>query len=354
MAVSNQKLILLTGATGFIGFQTLLDALKAGFRVRCAVRSEERGNVLLSKPALQSLQQDSHESPVEIVVVPDLAAPGAFNEAILGASYVIHAASPLRSTQPDGDLEAEFVGPAKRATLEILEAAANIASVERVVITSSVAALISPTAFTGLNPQDPDHPFTSSSRVPLMKPPFAHPSIAYMASKIASLELTETWAKETNPRFGIVNIHPSWVLGPAAWAGEESQVLLDTSNGLVLRTIVQGIKSPYPHMAGAVVDVRDVARLHIQSLQQTNIVEAGGCRSFIASTPGKWEDIPGIIRKNFVQELQTNSKRLTVLGEQTSIPLAIDSSDTELSFGWKFTDLEHMITDLISQYIELK
>ncbi|KAJ5467714.1 hypothetical protein N7475_005466 [Penicillium sp. IBT 31633x] len=39
----NKKLVLLTGATGFIGFQTLIDALKAGFRVRCAVRSPQCG-----------------------------------------------------------------------------------------------------------------------------------------------------------------------------------------------------------------------------------------------------------------------------------------------------------------------
>ncbi|KAJ6138468.1 NAD(P)-binding protein [Penicillium samsonianum] len=219
-------------------------------------------------------------------------------------------------------------------TLEILEAAAatNV-SIERVVITSSVAGIISPMAFGGSEPQDPDHPFTSSSRVPLMKPPFAHPSIAYIASKVASLEVTETWAKETNPGFGIVNIHLSWVLGPTAWAGEEYEVLLKKGNRLVLNTIVQGNKSPFPHMTRAIVR---------------------GCRSFIASTPGAWEDIPGIVRKNFVEELQSEPKRVTVLGEQTSIPLGIESSDTVVAFGWKFTDLEQTITDLISQYIELK
>ncbi|KAJ5384494.1 NAD(P)-binding protein [Penicillium concentricum] len=45
-------------------------------------------------------------------------------------------------------------------------------------------------------------------------------------------------------------------------------------------------------MARAVVDVRDVACLSVQLLHQANIVEAGDCRSFIASTPGVWELLP--------------------------------------------------------------
>lgn len=85
-------------------------------------------------------------------------------------------------------------------------------------------------------------------------------------------------------------------MGPAECAGDEKDGLFNTSNQLVLNTIVKGIKSPYPHMARAVVDVRDVACLHVQ---QDNIVQVGRCRSFIASTPGAWEDIPGIIRMNF-------------------------------------------------------
>lgn len=61
----------------------------------------------------------------------------------------------------------------------------------------------------------------------------------------------------------------------------------------------------------------------------------------------------GNIRKTFA-ELQSDSKRVTVLGEQKSILLGINASDTELAFGWKFTDLKQTITDLISQYIEFR
>jgi hypothetical protein len=57
-------------------------------------------------------------------------------------------------------------------------------------------------------------------------------------------------------------------------------------------------------MTRAIMDVRDVSRLHVESVQQANIVEAGEYRSFIASTPGAWEDIPGIIRS--FAELQSD------------------------------------------------
>ncbi|KGO63952.1 hypothetical protein PITC_013200 [Penicillium italicum] len=297
----------LTGLTGFIGFKALLDALKAGFRVRCAVRSVERGNTLLSKLALQSLRYipNNQEPTGEIVIVPDLAAP----------------ASPPRSTQANSELdaEAEFITPAKIATIEIRELSGGDN------LTYGLC---------GSEPQDPKHPFTSSSRMSLMTLAFAYPRIVCMASKVASLE----------------------VLGLAALTGDEYQVLLTNSNKLVLNTIVQGINptSPPPHMTRAIVDVRDVSRPHVDLLKQVNIVEAGGCRSFIALIPGAWEDILGITRRNFAEDLRSDSKRVVVLGEQRSIPIGIDASDTELAFEWKFTGFAQTITDLISHYIELR
>jgi nucleoside-diphosphate-sugar epimerase len=351
---TDKKLVLLTGATGFIGFQTLLDLLTAGFRVRCAVRSEAKGEALLSKKALQPLLQPDNEArSVEIVVVPDQAAPNAFHEAIVGISYVIHIASPLPSTQPNGHLDAEanFLAPARRATVGILEAAATTTSVERVVITSSIAAFVSPKVFMGLERQDPKHPFTPTSRMPLMQPPFPHAGVAYVASKVASLEATETWVKENNPSFGVVNIHPSWIMGRAEGA-EDLEGLFNTTNRLVLNVIVKGNKSQYPVLMRALVHVHDVARMQIQSLQIPDIVQPGTCQSFIASTPATYEDIPGIIRENFADEVQDG--RVTVLGEQASFPLPMDSSSTEVTFGWKFKPLEQMVNDVISQYIELQ
>ncbi|KAB8237116.1 uncharacterized protein BDW43DRAFT_307400 [Aspergillus alliaceus] len=354
-STSNQKLVLLTGATGFIGFQTLLDALKAGFRVRCAVRSVEKGEALLSQPALQPLLQtpDNQQPLVEIAIVPDITVPGAFNEAILGSSYVIHGASPLRFTKPGPlDAEADFLAPARRGTLEILEAAATTTTVGRVVITSSVATFVSPKIWAGVERVDPNNPLTPKHRVPPPTPPFPHAGVAYVASKVASLEVTETFLKNNNPRFGVVSVHPSWVLGRAECAGNDPAALFNTTNSLVLSTVVQGNKSPYPSMMRAVVDVHDIARIQVQSLQQPDVVQPGHCRSFIASTPGTFEDIPGFIRKNFAEEIENG--RVTVLGEQPSNPLPMDSSDTELTFGFKFMTLEEMTTDLVKQYIELK
>ncbi|KZF25348.1 NAD(P)-binding protein [Xylona heveae TC161] len=355
MSTAIQKVILLTGATGFIGFQTLLDALQAGFQVRCVVRSEAKGQALLSKPALQSyLLADNVPAPrVAIVVVPDQAAPQAFHQAIVGIKYVIHVASPLPPTQPGHlDAEADFLVPARRGTLEILEAAAIAPSVERVVITSSVVAFVSPKIFMGLERADPTHPFTPTSRVPLMSPPFPHAGIAYIASKVASLEATETWMRNHKPQFSVVNIHPSWVMGRAECLGKDQDGLFNTTNRLVLNTIVKGQASPFPKMMRAVVDVHDVARLQVESLQKADIVGSGECRSFIASIPGAYEEIPSIIQKRFPEEIRNG--RITILGEQASFPLPIDSSDTEVTFGWKFRGLERIVTDLISQYIDLQ
>ena len=86
---ANQSLVLLTGATGFIGFRTLVETLKAGYRVRASVRSNEGvqkvRNAASIKPYLDQL---------EFVLVEDILKDDAYFEAVKGVDYVIHLASP--------------------------------------------------------------------------------------------------------------------------------------------------------------------------------------------------------------------------------------------------------------------
>lgn len=89
-------LVLITGATGLIGFRTLLDLLQDGYRVRAAVRSGAENQVILNNKALKSL-----DVPFDLsfVVVPDIQAKGAYDEAVKDVDYVIHIASPVPHAQ---------------------------------------------------------------------------------------------------------------------------------------------------------------------------------------------------------------------------------------------------------------
>jgi nucleoside-diphosphate-sugar epimerase len=123
------ELIFITGATGFIGSATALAALKAGFRLRvCLRKPSEKLEAVLSEYSQQ----------VEYVIVPDITDESAFKGKLDGADYVLHLASPLTH----GTDKESYFGPAVKGTTAVLSEAARVASIKKVVVTSSIAALI--------------------------------------------------------------------------------------------------------------------------------------------------------------------------------------------------------------------
>lgn len=124
-------LILITGATGFIGSQVALHVLRAGYRARLTIRREEQADKLRRIFA-------EYEKQLDFVIVPDITVPGCFDEALQGVEYVLHLASPL--PKPGSD---DLVTPAKRGTIAILESAAKVPSIKKVVVTGSVISLVS-------------------------------------------------------------------------------------------------------------------------------------------------------------------------------------------------------------------
>jgi uncharacterized protein YbjT (DUF2867 family) len=83
----------ITGATGYIGFQTLTLALRRGYRVRAVVRRE--GNIveLTQKSAL--LARGQSDGTLEFVVVNDFLDQNSLQQALKNVTTVIHLASPL-------------------------------------------------------------------------------------------------------------------------------------------------------------------------------------------------------------------------------------------------------------------
>lgn len=133
------ELVFITGATGHLGFRVLVDALEAGYKVRAAIRSQSKGDKILATPSIKELNPGNK---LEFIIVPDMLAEGAYSEGIRGATYAIHVASPLASVYKDGDdAQKILIEPAVKGTLNILNAAQG-SSVKRVVITSSVVAIM--------------------------------------------------------------------------------------------------------------------------------------------------------------------------------------------------------------------
>ena len=107
--------------------------LDAGYNVRGTLRSTS------SIPKIQAAQGDL-SSRLTFAIIPDISAPGAFDEAAKGVSGIIHSASPFIIAPKDN--ESELLQPAIRGTVNVLEAAAKVPDLSRVVITSSFAAIL--------------------------------------------------------------------------------------------------------------------------------------------------------------------------------------------------------------------
>lgn len=121
---------LITGATGFIGSQVTLSALKAGYNTRLVIRREEQATKLRTIFS-------QYASQLDFAIVPDITVAGAFTNALQGIDYVIHLASPIPSAGTS-----DLLTPAIHGTVSVLESAVKIPSIRKVVITGSVLSLV--------------------------------------------------------------------------------------------------------------------------------------------------------------------------------------------------------------------
>lgn len=266
-------LVLITGATGHLGFRVLRSALEHGYRVRAAVRSEQKASTLKSNPVLQATKGFSDLS---FIVVPDFLAPGAFNQAAQGIKYIIHVASPLAGSVPeDADMEKHFIQPAVQGTLGVFESASKSGTVSRIVVTSSVLAIIPPSAFVAADGQT----YSAENRVSEVQPPFANAMVAYAASKIAALNRAEAWLESEKPSFDVIHIHPSFIFGRDDLTASTADFQSGT-NRLPLNIALGKSGMELPNNWNY---VKDTAELHVLSLDP----KIPGNQSFIASSNGQ-------------------------------------------------------------------
>ena len=80
----------ITGGSGHLGYRVIVEALKAGYKVRAAVRTLEKAEIIKAAASVQP-----YLSTLEFVVVPNILADGAYDEASKGVSYILHSASPI-------------------------------------------------------------------------------------------------------------------------------------------------------------------------------------------------------------------------------------------------------------------
>lgn len=350
MAFNTDKTVLITGTTGFIGFRVLQFALEAGWKVRAAVRSQEKADSISNHPLIKSLKPSPEK--LSFTIVKDVTKPGAFNEAVQGVSYIIHIASPTPMGKPDDpisaeDAEAKMIGPAVQGTLSMLEAAKTQKSVKRVIITSSVVAILPPAQWGGKETPGPGTVYTPQSRMKKPEPPYPHVRFAYCVSKIASLNAGEAWVKKESPHFSVVHIHPGYVLGRNGLATTADMAKKGTN--IMVLSVAFGSKTEELR-AGGVVHLDDVARVHVDALDEAK-VKVSGARSFLMSVPAVWDEVPKVIKKDYQHAME--KKVIKDDGSQPTSPINFDVTDTEQTFGLRFKNFEEQARSVLDQYVEL-
>jgi len=234
-------LVAVTGATGFIASHLVKLLLERGYRVRGTVRNPDKAADVAHLRALPGAAErlELHAA--------DLLTAGAFDAVVAGCRAVFHTASPyvLDAKDPQRDL----VDPAVEGTRNVLGACARAASVTRVVLTSSMAAIT--------DEPGGEHVLTEAdwnTRSTLTRNP-------YYLSKTQAERAAWTFVEEARPGFDLVVINPFLVIGPSLAPG------LNTSN----QVFVDLLAGTYPaimNLTWGFVDVRDVASAHVLALEQ--------------------------------------------------------------------------------------
>jgi nucleoside-diphosphate-sugar epimerase len=237
------------------------------------------------------------DGPLEVVPA-DLTADAGWAEAVAGCSHVLHVASPFPLGQPKH--EDELIVPARDGALRVLRAASE-AGVRRVVLTSSFAAI-------GSGHGHPGKVYDETSWTDVDGPGVS----AYAKSKTIAERAAWDFVNGDGTPLELAVVNPVAVLGPLLGPDASTSIEL-------VRRLINGSMPGTPKVAYGIVDVRDVADLHVRAMTAP---EAAGER-FLAmgedfrwiSEMGEWlrEALPDRARKIPQRSLPSVLVRLTAL-----------------------------------------
>ncbi len=237
----NGDTVLVTGGSGFIGGRCILQLLEAGYCVRTTMRSLQR------EGEVRAMLKSGGVEPGErlSVYAADLLSDAGWAEAVAGCDYVLHVASPLSITKPKD--ENELIVPAREGTLRVLRAARD-AGVRRLVLTSSFAAVAG-------GREEPGKVFTEEDWSDLDSPLVN----AYDKSKTLAERAAWDFIAGEGGALELAVVNPVFVFGPVLAADYSASIQ-------VVKRLMEGSTPAVPRMMLNVVDVRDVADLHLRAM----------------------------------------------------------------------------------------
>lgn len=242
MANSNkEKLVLVTGGTGFVAGHCIVQLLQNGYNVRTTTRS------LSKKDSVKEMLKNGRITSFKNIdfIEADLNDDKNWAEAVNGCEYVLHVASPIFLRLPKH--EDEMIVPAVNGTLRILKAARE-AGVKRVVITSSFGAV-------GYSHTDPHTLITEKE----WTNPGDKSLSAYLKSKTMAEKVAWDFMAKEGGNLELTVVNPMAILGPSLGPGLSSGFEL-------LKKMLDGSMKATPKIDLGIVDVRDLADWHLRAM----------------------------------------------------------------------------------------
>lgn len=273
MKQQKHEIVLVTGGSGFVGSYCILQLLNEGYHVRTTVRSLDKADdvrAMLIAGGAADLNRLSFAAA-------DLTSDSNWIAAVEGCDYVLHVASPFPSGEPKD--ENELIIPAREGALTVLRAARD-ANVKRVVMTSSFAAI-------GYSIDPQNHVFTEEDWTdPNMKIP------AYVKSKTLAERAAWEFIDKEGGDLELTVINPVGIFGPVLGKDYSSSIG-------IIQQMMSGEMAGIPNLSFGVVDVRDVADIHIKAM----ISPVAKDERFLAASDGS-VTFPGIAKLLYDQHDQ--------------------------------------------------
>jgi dihydroflavonol-4-reductase len=318
--------VLVTGITGYIGQHCGAELLRQGYEVVGTVRSQSKAES--TRSALAEVASVDKLSFVEA----DLLSDDGWDEAVRGCTFVLHVASPFVFAEPKD--ENELIAPAVDGTTRVITAAQR-AGVRRLVLTSSLAAMI---AGRDSGRYGPDAWSDTDAKIG-----------AYSKSK--TLAERAAWDLGEGNDMELAVINPGAVLGPSLGAA------LDAQSVAMMTDMIGGKMPMIPDLTFGMVDVRDVARLHVKAMT----ADGAAGKRFIAATAepialaavadilrdAGYEKVPSRKAPNVLMKLMgifDSDVRgmVPMLGKQ----FALDNSATFDVLAWEPTPVNDSVTEM--------
>ena len=335
--------VLLTGASGYIGKHITLQLLEAGYEVRASVRNTAKGAEVLETMKAHLPAGFDLVNKLTFVEL-DLESDSGWDSAFSGVDVLLHTASPFPIASPKD--ENEIIRPAVNGTLRALKAA-HKAGVRRVVLTSSVAAVSGTDLPAGMTEfdetvwSDPTHPVGR---------------VAYTKSKTLAEKAAWDYISSDAPELELTTINPVLVIG----APLDKQFGSSVS---VVERILSGKDPLLPDLPFSLVDVRDVAEMHLKAISTDStkgqrFIASAGNRTFVqiakalkAAFPNRkitTAQAPNFVIR-FLALLDGEIRAvLPSLGDHTGV----SSAKAQRELGIKFIPVEKSLAETASYLID--